>query len=108
MYEYQILNLALDLEKKLKCYELEKTKEDEIYIFGEQESLDLLDILLNLTSDDIEQRIEEFNDKYIEDRKYCDLLIKNEKLIYLTQDITGLTSELFDKLYNLNKENSFK
>lgn len=108
MYEYEITNLALDLEKKLKCYEQEIPKENKKYLFGEQKNLDLLNILLNLTSDDIEQRIEKFNDKYIEEGEDYDLVIKNEKLIYLVQDITELTSELFDKLYNLNKENSFK
>ncbi len=108
MYEYEITNLALDLEKKLKCYEQEIPKENKKYLFGEQKNLDLLNILLNLTSDDIEQKIEKFNDKYIEEGEDYDLVIKNEKLIYLVQDITELTSELFDKLYNLNKENSFK
>lgn len=106
--EYEITNLALDLEKKLKCYEQKIPKEDKKYLFGEQKNLDFLNILLNLTADDIKQKIEKFNDKYVEEREYCDLVIKNKKLIYLEQDITGLTSELFDKLYNLNKENSFK
>lgn len=106
--EYKMTNLALDLEKKLKCYEQKIPKENKKYIFGEQKNLDLLNILLNLTSDDIEQRIEEFNDKYIEERKYYDLVIKNEKLIYQTNEITGLASELFDRLYNLNMNTSFK
>lgn len=106
--QYEISNLADDLGKKLKCYQNQNNTEDERYIFGEQKYLDLVDILLNLTSDDVEQKIEIFNEKYIEDRKYFDLVIKNEKLIYQINDITGLISELFDKLYNLNKESSFK
>lgn len=106
--EYEITNLALDLEKKLKCYEQKIPKENKKYLFGEQKNLDLLNILLNLTSDDIEQKIEKFNDKYVEERGHYDLIIKNKKLIYLEQDIIGLTSELFDKLYYLNKESSFK
>ena len=108
MYEYDITNLALDLEKKLKCYEQKIPKENKEYIFSDEKNLDLLNILLNLKSDDVEQRIEEFNNKYSGDMDYGDLVIRNEKLIYQTHEITGLASELFDRLYHINMETSFK
>lgn len=106
MIRYKINNLAEDLEKKLKTYE-ENFSHNKPYIFLSQKCIDLLNILLSISSDNINTKIDNFNKNYIKD-DYHTLYLKNKKIIFPANNINGLASELFDSLFNKNKENSFK
>jgi len=46
--------------------------------------------------------------KTISKDDYHTLYLKNKKIIFPANNINGLASELFDSLFNKNKENSFK
>ncbi|QDF30299.1 hypothetical protein [Halarcobacter anaerophilus] len=106
--KYELTELAIDLEKKLKLYENKDLVSQEEYIFKDSKNLDFVNILLNLTSDNIKHKIENFNKKYITEQEYYGISIKNEKLIYPAYEITEISSELFDNLFHSNRDTSFK
>ncbi|CAA6811948.1 MAG: Unknown protein [uncultured Sulfurovum sp.] len=106
MFGNNIENISQDLEKKLElCIKTYGVKEDK-YIFGDEKYIKLVEIILNISSKDIEDKLIYFNKTYIQE-DYWKLFIEKNKLIYRTHDITNLVSELFYTLYYENKEKSF-
>lgn len=102
-----IQDISLDLEKKLIVYKNNHYIKEQ-YAFAEQKYIDLVNILLNLSVVDIEKKIEYFNNKYIEDKQYYSIYLKNKKLIYPTHNISALASQLFNTLYHKEKNTSFE
>ena len=100
-------NTLLNLEKKLKCYEnnYNSTKE---YSFNETEFTDFINLLTNLSSLNIQEQLEIFNQTYFKDKEnYFHLSLKDNSLIYPTNNINHIASELFNILYYKNKKDSF-
>ncbi len=106
MFSNNIGNISEDLEKKLGLYVETYGIEKDKYTFGDEKYTKLVEIILNISTNDIEDKLSYFNEKYIE-KDYFKLFIEDNKLIYRQHDITNLVSQLFYTLYNKNQEKSF-
>ncbi len=102
MNTHQINDLSLDLGKKLSLYNRNYIQVKK-YDFNNIKYQELASLILDFDQVDISDKINIFNNKY-----NISLELKNNRLIYPHEDISSLSSELYKKLYYIDKNIAFE